>query len=84
MMRLPNRQLNRVGRGLDDGLHGARQVFDARQKRAFAKKSVVDGDVETVAGTGVKQAIQSVIFHDFRFSVFRGFLHLDNLIRELV
>ncbi len=56
--RLTHSQLDGVGVGLDDRLNGARQVFDACQKRRLIEKSVVDGDVETLA-IGCKESIQS-------------------------
>jgi hypothetical protein len=56
-MRLPDSQLNGIRRGLNQRVNRFFEAFNAAQKGGFAKKSVVDGDIETMSAAGVKKAI---------------------------
>jgi hypothetical protein len=43
----------------DDFWHG----FDAGKEACFVEKAVVDGDIETASGSGVKEAVEACGFH---------------------
>ena len=60
---MPDRQLDRIGIGLNKNLHSFREVFDAAQKVQFIKKSMVDRNIDTTFGSRIKQAIEAKNFH---------------------
>ena len=58
MARLAGGELDRIGRGVDQGSDRGGDVLDAAQERALVEKPVVDGHIEA-APVGREQAIES-------------------------
>jgi hypothetical protein len=61
---LANGELNGVRGGRDQRSHALIEVFDAGKEAALVKEPVIDGDIETAAGRGVEQSIQTECFHE--------------------
>jgi hypothetical protein len=64
-MRLADSELDCVRRSFDECANGSFKIFNPLEKTAFVKKSVIDGDIKTAIGLGVKETVQSVKFHKF-------------------
>lgn len=60
--RLADSELNGIGRGFDECANSGFEVFDAGKKTVFVEEAVIDSDVETVAGLGVKEALEAIRF----------------------
>ena len=60
---LAGRELDGVGRGVDQRRDRGLHVLDAGEEVGLAGEAVVDGDVEAAAGGGVEESVQAVGLH---------------------
>jgi hypothetical protein len=65
MRGLAKRELNRIGRGVDQRGNGAGQVFDTGEKRGLVKKPVIERDVKAATSLGIKETMKAGGFHSF-------------------
>ena len=64
IVRLADGKLDGVRRGGDEDVDALLEVFDALEEIALVEEAVVHRDIETAVGFGVKQAVQTVTFHN--------------------
>ena len=66
MRGLTERELDRIGRRIDQSGDGAGQIFDAGEKRRFVKKSVIERDIEAATGLGIEETMEAGGFHSLK------------------
>jgi uncharacterized protein (TIGR00645 family) len=63
VMRLTDRELNRIGGRMHECLYCFTEVFDALQECGFVEEAVVDRDVEAALGGGIEESVETIFFH---------------------
>ena len=56
-------QLDRVRCGVDEGLDDLGHAFDALEESRLIEEAVINRDIETAVGLGVKKAVETILFH---------------------
>ncbi|BDZ55753.1 hypothetical protein GCM10025870_28260 [Agromyces marinus] len=59
-------QLDRIRRGIHQGLHHLRHVLDPGDEARFTEEPMIHGHVEQPPGCCIEQPIQTNVIHDVR------------------